>query len=85
VFVFCDFCGSPMARWGYRAGDRDWQACERCHQAIEAGDREALLERVRRKPVPRTVSDRHAERFQLAAERQHEEFWTARRGRPEPL
>jgi hypothetical protein len=74
MFVFCDFCGSPIARWRYPTRDRDWQACERCHKAIEANEREALLERVRRKPVPRTVSDRHTERFQLAAERKLEAF-----------
>ena len=85
MFVFCDLCGSPMARWRYRAREREWQACERCHQAIEADDREALLERVRRKPVPRTVSDRHAERFQAEGERQHREFWRTRSGAAEPL
>ena len=74
-----------MARWRYEARDRDWQACERCHHAIEGDDREALLEWVRRKPVPRTVSDRHAERFQSEAERQHEEFWKTREGAAEPL
>jgi len=74
-----------MARWRYPARGRDWQACERCHQAIEADDREALLERVRRKQVPRTVSDRHAERFQSEAERQHDEFWTAGREPGEQL
>jgi hypothetical protein len=74
-----------MARWRYQARGRDWRACERCHQAIEADDREALLERVLLQPVPRTVPDRFAPRFHEQATRVHEEFWLTREGAPAPL
>jgi uncharacterized protein len=81
--VRCDFCRNPLARWRYPGGEHGWQACERCHQAIEAEDRETLLDRVMAQPVPRTVPDRYAARFQDQAK--HERFWSSRRSRAEPL
>jgi hypothetical protein len=74
-----------MAKWRYPARERDWRACEKCRAAIEADDRKALLERVLLRPVPRTVPDRHADRFREQATRLHEEFWLTREGNPEPL
>ena len=44
--VTCDFCRSPQARWRYPASARTWLACDKCHRAIAADDREALLSRV---------------------------------------
>ena len=85
MFVRCDFCRNPLARWRYAAEGRDWRACERCHGAIEADDREALLDRVMAQPVPRTVPDRYARRFQERAKELHESFWAARGGPAEPL
>jgi hypothetical protein len=85
VFVRCDFCRNPLARWRYRAGDGDWQACERCHAAIEADDRETLLNRVMAQPVPRTVPERYSARFQERARALHDRFWTARPGPAEPF
>jgi hypothetical protein len=82
--VPCDFCGSPRDRWLYCAGSRDWLACEKCHDAIEADDREALLGRVLMAPVPRTLSDRYAPRFRDQARKLHEEFWSAHPGAPLP-
>ena len=81
----CSFCRSPLARWRYPADDESWQACERCHQAIEADDRETLLDRVLAQPVPRTVPDRYAAHFQRAAQELHERFWGAERGPARPL
>ena len=72
----CEFCRSPRARWRYPAGSRDWLACDKCHAAIQADDREALLGRVMLTPVPRTVSDRYAPRFQKQARELHEQFWS---------
>jgi hypothetical protein len=85
VFVRCDFCGSPTARWSFPARDRRWAACEKCRAAVEADDREALLERSLLMPVPRTVPDRYAPRFREQARALHEEFWTSRAGAGEPL
>ena len=79
----CDFCGSRMVRWTYPA-DRDWLACDKCHAAIEAEDREALLDRASLIPVPRTVSDRYAPQFLERARRLHFEFWETRSGPPRP-
>jgi hypothetical protein len=59
--------------------------CDECRQAIEADDREALLERALLMPVPRTVSDRYAPRFREAAMRLHAEFWKLCEGDARPL
>jgi hypothetical protein len=74
-----------MARWRYPARERHWTACEKCRAAIEADDREALLERSLLMPVPRTVPDRYAARFREQARELHEEFWLSRAGAGEPL
>jgi hypothetical protein len=71
-----------MARWRYPARDRDWQACERCHGAIQAGDREALLTRGLRMPVPRSVPDRYAPQFHERTRGLNKAFWSGRRGAP---
>jgi hypothetical protein len=74
-----------MVRWVYPA-ERDWLACDRCHAAIQADDRQALLERVMLQPIPRTLSDRHANRFRARAKQLHDEFWQSRAaGHPEPV
>jgi hypothetical protein len=86
VRMRCSFCHSPLARWVYPAQEgRGWQACERCHRAIEADDREALLKRVLLMPVPRTLPDRYAPRFRQRARELHEEFWLRRASGAEPL
>jgi hypothetical protein len=78
--VPCDFCRSPRDRWRYPAEPRDWIACDKCHDAIESDDREALLGRVMLAPVPRTLPDRYAPRFRERARELHEEFWSMERG-----
>ena len=86
TFVRCEFCGSPTARWHYPALEgHGWRACERCHKAIQADDREALLDRVVLMPVPRTLPDRYAPRFRQRARELHEAFWLNRAGPPRRL
>jgi hypothetical protein len=79
----CDFCGSRMVRWIHPA-EREWAACDRCHAAIAADDREALLDRASLIPVPRTLPDRYAPKFLEHARRLHVEFWETRAGPPRP-
>jgi hypothetical protein len=81
----CDFCGSRLVRWIHPA-EREWAACDRCHAAIAADDREALLDRASLIPVPRTLPDRYAPQHLERARRLHVEFWTTRAGpsRPSP-
>jgi len=85
VFVRCDFCGSLRPRWSYPIQGGTRKACEDCRQAIEAEDREALLDRALLIPVPRTVPDRYAPRFRETAKRLHLEFWELREGGGTPL
>jgi hypothetical protein len=75
----CDFCGSRVVKWRYPA-ECEWLVCGKCHAAIEADDREALLDRASLIPVPRTVSDRYAPQFLARARRLHVEFWQTRTG-----
>jgi anti-anti-sigma factor len=77
--VSCDFCRSPRFRWRYPGASRGWLACDRCHAAIQAEDREALLGRVVLALVPRSLSDRYAPRRNQAREL-HEQFWSTRSG-----
>jgi hypothetical protein len=77
----CDFCGSRMVRWSYPA-EREWLACEKCHRAIAADDREALLDRATLIPVPRTLPERYAPKYLERARRLHHEFWETRSGKP---
>jgi anti-anti-sigma factor len=77
--VPCDFCHSPRVRWRHPAASRGWLACDRCHAAIQAEDREALLGRVVLALVPRSLSDRYAPRRNQAREL-HEQFWSTRSG-----
>jgi hypothetical protein len=83
--VRCDFCGSVRPRWSYPVEGDTRKACDKCREAIEADDREALLDRATLIPVPRTVPDRYAPRFREAARRLHEEFWQRRAGPSRPL
>jgi len=80
VFVRCDFCGSLRPRWSYPIEGGTRKACDECRKAIEAGDREALLNRALLIPLPRTVADRYAPRFRETAKRLHMEFWELRVG-----
>jgi hypothetical protein len=64
--------------------ERDWLACAKCHAAIEADDREALLDRASLIPVPRTVPERFAPKFLERARRLHLEFWETRSGPARP-
>jgi len=79
----CDFCGGLNARWIYPA-DREWVACDACHAAIQADDRESLVDRASLIPIPRTVPDRYARHHLERARRIHEEFWETRTGPPHP-
>ena len=79
----CDFCGFLIVQWVYPA-ERDWLACDKCHRAIEADDREGLLDRASQIPVPRTLPDRYAGKFLERARRLHHEFWETRSGPPSP-
>ena len=79
----CDFCGSRSVKWVYPA-ERDWHACSKCHVAIEADDREALLDRANLIPVPRTLPDRYAPRYLEQARRLHSDFWQTRSGPARP-
>jgi hypothetical protein len=83
--VRCDFCWSLRPRWAYPVKGGTRSACDECRQAIEADDREALLNRALLIPVPRTVSDRYAPRFRNEAKRLHAEFWELRDGTARPL
>ncbi len=85
MFVRCDFCGSVRPRWSYPVQGARRLACEECRAAIEADDREALLDRALLIPVPRTLPDRYAPRFRAEAQRLHSEFWERRRGSARPL
>jgi hypothetical protein len=78
----CEFCGSRMVRWIYETADRDWPACDRCHAAIEADDREALLDRANQIPVPRTLPERYSDKFLERARGLHVGFWETRWGEP---
>ena len=80
MFVRCDFCGSLRPRWAYPVDGGARNACDDCRGAIEADDREALLDRALLIPLPRTVSDRYAPRFRETAKRLHERFWRQRAG-----
>jgi hypothetical protein len=80
----CEFCGSRMVRWIYETAERAWPACDKCHAAIEADDREALHDQASQIPVPRTISDRNATKFLQRARRLHLEFWETRSGPPRP-
>jgi hypothetical protein len=79
----CDFCGGRAVKWVYPA-QRDWLACSKCHAAIQADDRAALLDRVALIPVPQTVPERYARQYLDRARRLHEEFWETRAGPPRP-
>jgi hypothetical protein len=85
VFVRCDFCGSLRPRWAYPIQGGTRKACDDCRTAIEADDREGLLNRALLIPLPRTVSDRYGPRFRDAAKRLHLEFWELRAGAARPL
>ena len=85
MFVRCDFCGSLRPRWSYPIQGGTRRACDDCRQAIEAEDREALLNRALLIPLPRTVPDRYAPRFRETAKRLHLEFWELRDGGASPL
>jgi hypothetical protein len=85
VFVRCDFCGSLRPRWCYPIEGGTRRACDGCREAIEAEDREALLNRALLIPLPRTVADRYAPRFRETAKRLHVEFWELRKGEATPL
>jgi len=60
-------------------------ACEKCHDAIQRDDREALLGRVKLAPVPRTLPDRYAPRYREQARKLQEGFWSARSGPAIPI
>jgi hypothetical protein len=81
----CDFCRNQLAQWRYPADSCDWHACANCHEAIEADDRETLLDRVIGAPVPRTLPDRFAPHFRERARELHERFWATSRGPAEPV
>jgi hypothetical protein len=85
VFVRCDYCGSLRPRWSYPVRDGSRRACDDCREAIEADDREALLDRAVLIPVPRTLPDRYAPRFRERAKQLHVEFWKQRTGAAQPL
>jgi hypothetical protein len=72
-----------MVKW-VQPAERDWVACEKCHAAIEADDREALLDRASLIPVPRTVPERYSDKFLDRARRLHVEFWETRSGPARP-
>jgi hypothetical protein len=78
----CEFCGSRIVKWIYPTTQGDWESCDKCHAVIEADDREALLDRASQIPVPRTLSERYADKFLERARRLHVEFWGTRSGPP---
>jgi hypothetical protein len=85
VFVRCEFCGSLRPRWSYPIQGGARSACDDCREAIEADDRESLLDRAVLIPVPRTLPDRYAPRFREQAKRLHADFWEQRDGPPDRL
>jgi hypothetical protein len=60
-----DFCRKPLARWRYPADSRDWRACAKCHEAIEAEDQ--VEPKARCASFPNATLKRHffMERFDL--------------------
>ena len=83
--VRCDFCESRTARWRYPAHQGPgWKACEGCHTAIVADDREALRKRVL-VSAPTAFPYRHAPRLRRRARELSENFWRNRAGGAEPL
>ena len=80
----CDFCESLRPAWSYPVGNGSRRACDDCREAIEADDREALLDRAVLIPVSATLPDRYAPRFREQARRLHVEFWEQRAGGGQP-
>jgi hypothetical protein len=82
----CDFCESPTARWRHptRQG-QGWKACDACHAAIVADDREALNERASLGSTSTTFPHRHAPNPRDRTPTPSEDFWSNRAGVAEPL
>jgi hypothetical protein len=76
--------GSRIIRWRYPSAQPDWLSCPKCHAAIEADGREALLDRAGLIPIPRTLPDRYGPKLLEKARRLHEQFWEPRSGPAQP-
>ena len=84
--VRCDFCESLTAQWRYPAHQGPgWKACQGCHTAIVADDREALRKRVLLVSAPRAFPYRYAPRLRRRSRELSESFWSNRTGVAEPL
>jgi hypothetical protein len=84
--VRCDFCESPTAQWRYPVHQgHGWKACQGCHTAIVADDREALRKRVLLVSGPTAFPYRYAPRLRHRARELSENFWGNRAGVAEPL
>jgi hypothetical protein len=81
----CDFCESATARWRYPTHEGPtWKACDDCHRAIMADDREALSKRATSGSAPTTFPYRHPPRPRDRASAPSDDFWS-NRGVAEPL
>lgn len=81
----CDFCESTAARWRHptRQG-QGWKACDACHAAIVADDRDALSQRVSLGSAT-TFPYRHGPAPRNGARGLSDDFWSNRSGIAEPL
>ncbi len=87
----CDFCGSERPVWRYPArsffdmfgsqSSGDWLACQDCHIAIEAGDRDKLTERATRSVAAAKIPNGKAW-SRLYVNHLHDLFLAHRTGRP---
>ena len=89
MFLVCSFCGDrPVVAWFQgpdyltsvgRAKDvvaeEAWLACPRCLDLVEGDDRDALVERAKRRPAASTDGPEH---LHHAIRESHERFWGAR-------
>jgi hypothetical protein len=89
VFLVCSFCGDqPVVAWFQgpdylisvdRADDvvaeEAWLACPHCLDLVEADDRDALVERAKRRHEALTAGPDHLHR---SIRESHDRFWGAR-------
>jgi hypothetical protein len=92
----CDFCSSPAPAWRYpadsfhdRFGSRsveDWFACEKCHELIDAGDRNALARRsLTTDSCQMAIGVMGQSAVFTYCRDLHDRFWKARRGEALPI
>lgn len=97
----CDFCSAQPVKWRYPARDftsptplpnlrhgsrGDWAACEKCHEIIQRGDRDALaLRSAKRYARTYGLPLNQAPRMARELRAMHDRFWSNREGAPQPV